>query len=88
MQGKYYKKESLVEIYRMIFTVSWSDPTHSNHNLLFGELSDGTMKQKGIGSLDLLKVLVLQWNSHPHLLIYVHSKSKVTQNISNLQDWH
>ena len=88
MQGKYYKKESLVEIYRMIFTVSWNDPAHSNHNLLFAELSDGTMKQKGIGSLDLLKVLVLQWNSHLHLLIYVHSKSKVTQNISNLQDWH
>ena len=34
------------------------------------------------------KVLVLQWNKHPCFLIYVHSKSKLIQKISCLQEWH
>ena len=45
------------------------------------------MEQKGIGSFGFLEVLVLQWNSYPRFLIYVRSKSKVGQNISDLQEW-
>ena len=46
------------------------------------------MEQKGIGSFGFLKVIVLQWNSHRCLLIYVRSKLKKTQNISNIEGWH
>ena len=35
----------------------------------------------------LALVPVLQWYSHPHFLVYVRSKWKVTQNIFNLQEW-
>ena len=45
------------------------------------------MEQNDIGCFSFLKMLVLNWNSHP-CLMYVLSKSKVTQNISNLQAWH
>ena len=45
------------------------------------------MKQQGWGSLGLLRVLMLHWNSHPYFLIFVRSKSKVTPNISNCQKW-
>ena len=42
----------------------------------------------GIGSLGFLKLLMLQWNSRPWFLTSVRSKSKVTQNILRLQEWH
>ena len=35
----------------------------------------------------LALVLVLQWNSRLLFLVYVRSKSKVTWNILNLQEW-
>ena len=46
------------------------------------------MKQEGICSYSTPKVLTMQQNNHPHLLMYVRSKSKVTQSISNLQEWY
>ena len=45
------------------------------------------MKQ-GICRYSTPKVLTIQQNNHPHLLVYVSSKSKVTQSISNLQEWY
>lgn len=39
------------------------------------------MKQRGRGGFGFLKVEELQWNGHPHFLINVHLKSKVTKNI-------
>ena len=31
---------------------------------------------------------MLQWNNHPHFLVDIRSKQKVTQNIFNLHEWH
>ena len=45
------------------------------------------MEQTVIGSFGFLKLLVLQWNSHPSFLIYVRSKLKLIQNISHLREW-
>ena len=53
----------------------------------FLKVLDSIMEQKGIGSLVFLNVLVLQWYRHLCFLIYVCSKLKVTQNISNFQEW-
>ena len=46
------------------------------------------MEHQGRGSFGFLRLLVLQWNSRPLFLINVLSKSKVTQTILNLQEWH
>ena len=46
------------------------------------------MQKMVIGTLCFLKVLVLQWNSHPCFLIYICSRSKLNQNISHIQEWH
>ena len=45
----------------------------------------GTYFDKRIMFLAL--VLVLQWNSRLRFLVYVRSKSKVTWNILDLQEW-
>ena len=58
------------------------------HSFGFLKMLGSVIEQNGIGSFGFLKVIVLQWNSHPHFLIYLRSKSKVTQNISDLQEWH
>ena len=36
----------------------------------------------------LVLLSVLQWNSHPHFLVYILSEWKVTLNIFNIQKWH
>ena len=36
----------------------------------------------------LALVPVLPWNSHPHFLVYVHSKCNVTKTVVNLQEWN
>ena len=41
------------------------------------------MEQTVIGSFGFLRVLVLQWNSHPYFLIYFHSKSKLFHIFKN-----
>ena len=54
------------------------------HGFTFASVSDGIIEQQvRCGTLK-----VLQWKSHPWSLMYVRSKSKVIQNIFNLQEWH
>ena len=43
------------------------------------------MEQKGIGGFGFLRVLVLQWNSHPCFLMYALSKSK--SNSKHFKSW-
>ena len=53
----------------------------------FLKVRGSIMEQKRVGNIIFLELLVLQSKSHPHFIIYVHSKSKVTRKTGRHSLW-
>ena len=53
----------------------------------FLKVLSSMMEQKRVGNIVFLELLVLQSKSHPHFIIYVRSKSKVTRKTARHSLW-
>ena len=70
------------------FAIRWSDTNNSNY-LRLRNCPMVLWKKRllVVGGFGFLKLLVLHWSNDSSFLRYVSSKTKLTQNISHLQEW-